>query len=471
MWQYILRRLLWFIPTLLLISLFGFLLLVAAPGDPLDQLVPAMKAKDPISHRAQRLYWTKRLGLDLPVFYFSVRTLAEPDTLYRVTDANYLQAYRQLLRQSGNAETVRDYFYGIQVTAAVFNKPADQYPKAWRNIATALQHLSQTGDSVQIHQNILVLEQAQHLIGSRVPDLAGMIGSTYRQLAQRKALYKNYIPAMSWYGSNNRYHHWLFGDNGSKGVIRGDFGVSYSYKEPVFGIISQKMGWSLCFSVLSIVLAYLLSVPLGLRLARAPESRSNRMIRGMLLWLYTLPVFFVGVLLLMLFANPEVLPLLPPSGIMPVGGYAEGAGFLGKAAETLPYLILPLVCYTYASFAYITRLTSEAIAEQLPLDYIKTARAKGLDDNTILRKHALKNAVLPLITVFSTLFPALIGGSVIIETIFTIPGMGQETVHAIFAKDYPVVIAVLTLSCLLTMLSYLLADILYAWADPRIRYR
>jgi peptide/nickel transport system permease protein len=132
-------------------------------------------------------------------------------------------------------------------------------------------------------------------------------------------------------------------------------------------------------------------------------------------------------------------------------------------------MVLPLICYTYSSLAFISRLTSSSITEQLQFDYIKTAKAKGLSDITILWKHALKNSALPLITVFSSIFPSIIGGSVIIESIFTIPGMGLETVRSIISHDYPVVIAIITLSSLLTILSYLIADILYAWVDPRIR--
>jgi peptide/nickel transport system permease protein len=176
-------------------------------------------------------------------------------------------------------------------------------------------------------------------------------------------------------------------------------------------------------------------------------------------------------LLMMLFANPDVLSIFPPSGIKPIGGYDDDAGFFEKLFDSLPYIVLPLICYTYASFAYISKLTQTSLMEQLPLDYIKTARAKGLSDPAIIRNHALRNSLLPLITVFSATFPAILGGSVIIESMFTIPGMGLETVKAIISKDYPVVIAVITLSCLLTMLSYLVADILYALADPRIRYK
>jgi peptide/nickel transport system permease protein len=204
-------------------------------------------------------------------------------------------------------------------------------------------------------------------------------------------------------------------------------------------------------------------------MAKDPGSGFTKMSQFILFLLYSIPSFFMGVLLLMLFANPDVLSVFPPSGIKPIQGYDDNASIFSKFVDSLPYLILPLICYTYASLAFISRLTATSVQEQLKLDYIKTARAKGLSEKNVLWKHALKNSALPLITVFSSVFPGVIGGSVIIESIFTIPGMGLETVNAIISKDYPIVIAVITLSSMLTIFCYLLADILYAWADPRVR--
>ena len=480
--EYILKRLLWFIPTLLLVTLLGFLLLVSAPGDPLDQLVPALSMKDAEEYRSQRAYWSKQLGLDLPVFYVSVKTWAEPDTLYKIQDQEKRKAYENLLRQTGNAELVSAYFDCIRQSRQAYEqrlslekeKFPEHYPRyksRLNAIAADLRSLEISGDSSMQHALLAKLKKDEAAFYMEPPSFSAAIENSLRQLKANRTRYKNYIPKISWYGRHNRYHLWLFGDGSSKGVIRGDFGISYTHKQPVLAVISDKVIWSLFFSVLSIVLAYLVSIPIGIRLAQRPHTPVNRLVQAGLFLLYSTPVFFGGVLLLMLFANPDVLSIFPPSGIKPIGGYNDDAGLLEKCADSLPYLVLPLICYTYSSLSYISRLTQTSIMEQLPLDYIKTARAKGLSDGAVIRKHALKNSLLPLITVFSTVFPSIIGGSVIIESIFTIPGMGQETVRAIVSKDYPVVIAIITLSCLLTMLSYLVADILYAWADPRIRHK
>lgn len=387
MWPYVLKRILWFIPTLFAVTLIGFILLANAPGDAVDSLVissnsgGSLKTTQDIEH--QKTYWRKQLGLDLPLFYFSICKLSEPDTLYKIHDETQLEKVKE--------------------------------------------HIKTTGG------------------------------------------YKNYLPKIAWYGSSNQYHRWLFGGFNSKGIIRGDFGLSISKKEPVIAIIKDKLIWSLFFSILSIILAYLISIPIGIKIAQQPESKFSKSSQFVLFLMYSMPSFFVGVLLLMLFANPDVVSIFPPSGIKPIEGYDDNASLIEKFIVSVPYMILPLICYTYSSLAFISKLTATSIQEQLQLDYIKTAKAKGLSTNAILWKHALKNSALPLITVFSSVFPSIIGGSVIIESIFTIPGMGLETVRAIIAQDYPVVIAIITLSSILTIFSYLLADILYAWIDPRIR--
>lgn len=378
---YVLKRILWFVPTLFAVTIIGFILLANSPGDPVNLLSNGAKASGNIEE--QKTFWRKKLGLDLPLFYFSITTLSEPDTLYKVYDEQQIKIIKKDLKENGG--------------------------------------------------------------------------------------YKNYIPKIIWYGYHNQYHQWLFGGANSKGIIRGDFGISYIKKEPVISIIKDKLIWSVFFSVVSIILAYMISIPIGIKLAEKPNSKSSKITQVTLFLLYSMPSFFVGILLLMLFANPDVISIFPPSGIKPIEGYADGASIFSKFIDSFPYMILPLICYTYSSLAFISKLTATSIHEQLGLDYIKTARAKGLSEKKIIYKHALKNSALPLITVFSSVFPSIVGGSVIIESIFTIPGMGLETVKAIISQDYPIVIAVITLSSVLTIFSYLLADILYAWVDPRIR--
>jgi len=362
--SYLLSRILLFIPTLLVIALISFVILLNSPGDPVERMMQAGGTGEFVPgtlQEKQRSDLRHQLGLNLPVFYFDIHSVSE----------------------SG------------------FGK---------------------------------------------------------------------YIPAVSIH-LHNQFHRWMFGDGvNTKGIVRGDFGKSYLTQQPVSELISDRIGWSLFFTLTSIFLAYLISIPVGIKSASKPNSTFDKTGTIILFILYSLPLFWVATLLLMTFANPDVLYLFPATGVKPVEGYPEGAGFFTRISLSLPHIILPTICYTYSSFTFLTRLMRNSMLEILGSDYIRTARAKGLSEKNVLWKHALKNSLFPIITVFAHVFPAMIGGSVIIESIFTIPGMGNAIYSGITTQDYPLLIAVFTLTGFLTAIGYLVSDLLYAWVDPRISF-
>ena len=280
----------------------------------------------------------------------------------------------------------------------------------------------------------------------------------------------SFLPHLEFH-TKNQFSRWLFGSSDSNGIIRGDFGFSYQTNEPVINIISSKIGWSLFFTLISILIAYLISVPLGLNLALDPGSKKDRAYSLLFTILFSLPGFWVAMFLMFIFCNPEMMNLLPSSGVMPTGGFDESLSISEKFIRTIPFLIIPTITYTYSSFAFLTGNVKNSIAQILQSDYIRTARAKGLNDKGILYKHALPNALLPLITIFSHVFPYAIGGSVVFETIFNIPGMGLTIFQSIGSQDYPVVITIFLFTGMITMVGFLLSDILYAIADPRISFQ
>ena len=187
--------------------------------------------------------------------------------------------------------------------------------------------------------------------------------------------------------------------------------------------------------------------------------------------LYSMPSFFVGSLLLLQFANPDHLCWFPVSGIQDPTLFNPEWSLWMKLKHRMPFLILPIIAYTYGSFAFLSRIMRVGMIDVVSQDYIRTARAKGLGEGKVILKHALRNSLLPIITVFAAIFPMSIGGSIIIEFIFSIPGMGSEILLAIYNYDYPMIIAFFTLIGFLTMVGYLVADLLYAIVDPRISYK
>lgn len=492
--RYLLRRILLFIPTLIVISLLAFIISVSAPGDPVERLMSAAESGEALNVpsrvvKEQKIYWTHRLGLDLPVFYLSLSPLSYPDTLYKITDKEERHALKELLIKYGNWKEISQFHISLknlflsndQVTfdsSALNNYTGNEIRDALNQSRFTCLSLLSTSDEkiILIKLNELNSHYSKFAFFSAQKNLLQQVYTANSQMISSPERWKNYIPTLHFY-PNNQYHRWLFGDGNwltgkesvfSKGLIRGDLGISYISGMPVSDTIWRRLGWSLFFTLTSVIIAYFISIPIGIRAAVKHGSLFDRTSSVILFILYSMPSFWVATLLLITFANPDVLYWFPASGVKPVTGYPEGATFFVKAKLSLPYLIIPTIAYTYSSLAFISRIMRVSMLETVHQDYIRTARAKGLLEKSVIYKHAFRNALLPLITVFANIFPAAIGGSVILETIFSIPGMGLETYQAIQTQNYPMIVGVLTLTGVMTLMGYLIADILYTVADPRI---
>ncbi len=490
MLKYIFKRVLIFIPTLLVITLLGFVISINAPGDPVERMVSAAQNGGEVSTQSanlleQKIFWRKKLGLDLPVFYVSLTSVSRPDTLYKIYDKSEKDALDRLISMYGNWAQIQEYyhttgtFYNSLLAFAPDTNQTKQYDK--NKISDVINQLRYQSLSLRSSYLDNVVSSKFNTIGkllSSYPFLSKFqsgfesLKNSYSTIKTTTTGWKNYIPRFTFY-RHNQYQQWLFGDGGkfSHGLLHGDFGTSYVTKQPISDVIWSKIGWTLFFSVLSIVFAYIVSIPIGVKAAANKGSRFDKISSVILFVLYSLPSFWLATLLLMTFANPDVLHWLPASGVKPTTGYPDAAGFFEKVKLSLPYIILPAICYIYSSFAFLSRIMRVSMIETVGQDYIRTARAKGLPENKVIWKHAFRNSLLPIITVFANVFPAAIGGSVIIESIFTIPGMGSETLFAIQNNNYPMIIAIFTLTGFLTLVGYLFADILYAIVDPRISYK
>lgn len=486
---YILKRVFIFIPTLIAITLLGFIISVNAPGDPVERMVrPSIDdGAQTVNVADQKKEWRAKLGLDLPVFYFSLTSLSRPDTLYKIEDKSERDALDRLISIYGNWSNIQYYRNSLNVFHALlkdFVLDTNQLKQYDNNaVLETLNQLKYESSSLKGTYDAAVIDSKLNKISTLInayPFLKqfnssyGKVKIDFLSVQRSSSSWKNYIPRIAFYGYKNQYHRWLFGDGGkfSKGLLlHGDFGTSYVTRQPISDVIYSKIGWSLFFSMLSVVLAYVVSIPIGVKAASKRGSRFDKSSSIVLFMLYSMPSFWLATLLLMTFANTDVLAWLPASGVKPALGYPDGASFWEMVKISFPYIILPAICYTYSSFAFLSRTMRVAMLDVVNQDYIRTARAKGLSENKVIWKHGFRNALLPIITVFANVFPAAIGGSVIIESIFTIPGMGSEAIYAIHNNNYPMIIAILTITGFLTLLGYLISDILYAIVDPRISYK
>jgi peptide/nickel transport system permease protein len=246
-----------------------------------------------------------------------------------------------------------------------------------------------------------------------------------------------------------------------------DFGNSFIDDRPVIKKIGERLPATLLLNILSVFVIYLIAVPIGVSSAVKVNSPYDRTMSLVLFVLYSVPIFWFALVLIKFFGFD--LGWLPISGMRP--WYVEYYAPLEAAKDLMWRLVLPVITLSLVGLAGISRYMRSGMLETLHQDYIRTARAKGLKESKVLYRHALKNALLPIITIASMILPALIGGSFIIETIFAWPGMGRLGYEAIMNYDYPTVMGVGIIATFLTLIGLVLADVLYAVADPRIRYK
>ncbi len=242
-------------------------------------------------------------------------------------------------------------------------------------------------------------------------------------------------------------------------ILHGDLGTSIFTNLPVASLIAQRIEPTLSLMVLTLVLTIVVAVPLGVVAAWKAGSWVDRTIMAFAVFAFSLPVFVVGYVLAYVFALQ--FEWLPVQGYTPL---AEG--FL----PWLQNLILPAIALGSVYIALIARITRASMLEVLQQDYIRTARAKGLDQRSILFVHALKNAAVPIITVIGIGVALLIGGAVVTESVFAIPGLGRLTIDAILRRDYPVIQGIVLMFSFLYVLVNLMVDVTYTLVDPRIRY-
>ena len=270
--------------------------------------------------------------------------------------------------------------------------------------------------------------------------------------------------ALEWMGQNGiQFKIWLVN------VLQLNFGESFKDRRPVIDKIREALPITLSLNLIEFFLAYLISIPLGVYSAMHRESFGEKALMVLLFVLYSLPSFWVAYLLLMYFASGDHLNWFPLGGLMSEG--ADEYPFPLKLGNVMWHLVLPVLTMVYGSFAYLTRFSRTTMLEVVRQDYVRTAWAKGLSRKKVIWRHAFRNSLIPQITLLGTLLPALLGGSVIIEQIFGIPGMGKLAFEAISSRDYPTIMAITSISAFLTLLSLLISDLAYAFADPRISFQ
>ena len=255
-----------------------------------------------------------------------------------------------------------------------------------------------------------------------------------------------------------------------KDAVRGDFGRSVAVDKgrPVTTLILERLPITLRLNLLAILLTYLLAIPLGIQTAIHADTRFDRTTTFLLFFLYSLPALWTALMLQALFCKGGMMPIFPLKGVTPV--LTDGMSTWQIMAAYASHYVLPVFCLSYGGFAGICRFTRSGMLDVIRQEYIRTAKAKGVSDRQVIYHHAFRNALIILITLFAGILPSLVAGSILIEYIFNIPGMGALSMLALSSRDIPLLMALFSFSGFLTLSGILLADILYVFADPRIGF-
>ena len=260
-----------------------------------------------------------------------------------------------------------------------------------------------------------------------------------------------------------RYLIWL------KNIVTLNFGESFRDEEPVVQVMLSKLPVSLQFGVLSFILVYLVCIPLGIVKAVRDGSVFDSVSSALLLIMYAIPPLMLGILLMIFLAGGSFLDWFPLQGTY--SDNYEELNFWGRVLDRAHHFVLPLVCYMIGSFTVLTFLMKNSLLDVVKLDYIRTARAKGLDEKIVIYKHALRNALIPIVTGMGSFLGLFFAGSIIIERLFGLDGMGLLGFNAALQRDYNVLMALIFFTSLISLLGRLLSDVLYVVVDPRIDFK
>ena len=260
-----------------------------------------------------------------------------------------------------------------------------------------------------------------------------------------------------------RYLIWL------RNVLKFDLGTSYVYQDPVWDVIKTRFPISIFVGLTGFLLSYLVCVPLGVWKAVKHGSKFDFFSSFMVFLGYSVPGWALGTALLVLFGGGSFWSIFPLGGFRPDNW--EYLGFFEKVVTQIHYMFLPVLCYMIGSFATLTILMKNSLMENLGQDYVRTAFAKGLDENRVIFVHALRNSLIPISTGLGHVISIILAGSFLIEKVFNIDGMGYLGYTSIIQRDYPVALGILVISSLLMLVGNIISDIIYVIVDPRIRFR
>ena len=467
MTAFIFRRILLAIPTVFIVLIVCFLLSKRVPGDEVEIFNgnniegSGSLQTNPLAFEDSYKKSCLKIGLNKALFYWSLVTMAHPDTLDRILLLPEKKLALSYLERCGNWPLVQSYFDKIAQLQIEFNNmpPEGKILKLkLLSYLTSLKISPEAANQADLYKALRDLKQA---------------GPIRLQLASLEAIRAKIdttepgisllLPKLIWNGNNNQFHHWISSLLGVGQNISLIDGRSVGVK------IAEAIKWTLSINLLALAFSVWISIYLGRYLAAIKGSRTERYLSSCLFSIYTLPGFWIGSLCIIFLTNNEYanwLNLFPAGG---VGDPDSSGSLLGNLIDLLYHFILPVFCLAYPVIAYLTAHVRDGITDVRKEAYFTTAVAKGLSIRQAIWSHGLKNALFPLISLMGGILPSLISGSVIIEVLFNIPGMGRLMYNGILGRDWPLVFQVVLITAGIVILTQLMVDIMYRLFDPRVK--
>lgn len=481
MFSYVLKRLMLMVPTTFGISLILWIIMVSAPGRPgpggqdfqSDKGTAGDPAKEVAKGESQAIF-RRQFALDRPVFFNGWTGLSKDDVKAAVATQR-----RSIVDVGAGAkrkaqERLEDWgTYAVPALIDLIEETANDPPLQDSVLSWARRNASQrmipTDDPVEMEKN-----RAAGLENAEIQTLGWPATADAPARAAVVARWR------AWFEARKGRWTWTGLDAVRIGLTDTQFGTywgnlfhldlgrSHIHKRPVVDLIVERLPVTVLLSFMSILIVYVLAVPLGIYGSVRAGTASDRTISIGLFLLYSLPSFFVGTVLLRLMTIGQPIKWFPTGGFQDAA--AAGWNTWDRLRDVLWHITLPLVTMTYGGLAGLSRFARTGMLDVLRADYVRTARAKGLSESNVIFRHAARNGMMPVVTLLGGLLPGLIGGSVVVEYIFNIRGIGMLTIEAINNRDYNIIVAETLFVAVLTQVGILVSDLLYAVMDPRISY-
>ncbi|MEO6133183.1 MAG: ABC transporter permease [Saprospiraceae bacterium] len=465
----LLRRFITSILLLWIISIIAFWLSKLVPGDAVMEYLNLDDPRyninsNPLELRNAYQMIAHRRGLDLPLFYWSVSPGAYPDEVNAVLPIEDRVALRKWIIDSKNGDGSLLLFHQLK-SGLLWACVDTSHAQAADLICQSFNKALRTNDLSLVQGNLSVLQNTLKNISggdsALTNELAPILLVSNKLVASEKSKAAvQWLPRVKWHGTHSQYHQWMSGLLSHRPLTSLIDGLN------AWGKIFDALKWTLLLNGFAFLLAISIGVVIGIWSGGHNGKPLERIINWILFALFALPSFWLGTLFIYALTSGEWLSVFPSGGL---GPYQSTGTMIGKWSILFSHLILPVTCLALGALAYVSRQMKQSILHQYHQPYVKALRAQGISERTIMRKHIVRNALFPIITIVGGSVPGLVSGSLIIEVIFSIPGMGRLMYTSLLAQDWPVVFPVLMLGAAITIFSYLLTDIIYKWADPRVK--